>query len=947
MAPPALRPENALKRADELISVGDSQAALQSLYDYITARRIRFAQPSAIEPIVFRFLELGVELKRGRFIKDALHQYKKLVQGSPEGLISVGAICRKYVDFVEKKMALEQVQADESQKGEQDEDLEGGVTAENLLKSAYLQDQSVGGFNDEVLTSWLKFSWESYRAILDLVRNNSQLEITYAGVVNRTMQFCLKYNRKNEFKRLAEMLRQHLDAANYQQSKSGSNIVDLNDSETLQRYLDQRFQQVTVSVKLELWHEAYRSIEDVYHLMKISKQSPRAFTLATHYKNLAKVLLISNAQLLHTVAWEKFYQLYSTNPKASEDDFKRFSSIILLSAVSSPLDELPTVGYDPQMRLYRLLGLESRPSRQEIISLAKNEEIFSKVDEDIKELYELLEVNFDAETIYSQLVTLLPKLESKPYFEEYVTPLKNLIIRKLLVSISENETSINIDQLYERAGLPGQLSQSYWDMEKSLLQAAVEDYVSFTIDHSTNTVTFVKDPFEVISKEISTTEEEEEEEEEEIEEEEHEGEEIPEIDEIPEVEGEEEEEETKEPEPVLTRTSYIRKKLSELSGALYELESFKNASYLQKVKIVRENLISETKESVQNLKEVAEERIKRAQEQKQIYLASAAERAEEDAEVRQIRMLEEKATLEAKIEEEARRRMVEKKKREFEAIKSQEIKKFVEVFNAKGQGHLTNEEVEGLEIPDIRKLIVSKLSKDKNELEEKLNYSIQRLDHTERAYRKSELPLLKKESESLRANDMGKFNELKDQIIKTAKVEHEAKMEDHQRLIQVYDDFKQLRDRLYYAYDQRTSTIIAEKKAQLEAAKNARIEEVRQQRYDELVAEQKAEITRAEREERNKKQDEMARKQREMEEAAERKLQSTRTASISAPFVADNERRAKLDDIARRQREMEDAAEKKAQAGRAPASSTPTSSFDRPLTFKEKMMLKKKAAEGK
>jgi len=131
MAPPPLRPENALKRAEELISVGESQAALQSLFDFFTARRIRFAEPAAVEPIVFRFLELGVDLKKGRMIKDALHQYKKLVQGSPEGLASVSAISRKFIDVVEKKIVSEQAKEDQKT-DEEDDDLEGGITPENL-----------------------------------------------------------------------------------------------------------------------------------------------------------------------------------------------------------------------------------------------------------------------------------------------------------------------------------------------------------------------------------------------------------------------------------------------------------------------------------------------------------------------------------------------------------------------------------------------------------------------------------------------------------------------------------------------------------------------------------------------------------------------------------------------------------------------------------------------
>ncbi|EDO17027.1 hypothetical protein Kpol_1065p43 [Vanderwaltozyma polyspora DSM 70294] len=938
MAPPVLRPDNAIKRADELISVGESQAALQSLYEYLTARKIRFAQPSTVEPIVFKFLELGVDLKRGRLIKDALHQYKKLVQGSQDGLSSVGAVARKFIDCVETKMAFEHLKAEESQT-EEDDDLEGGVTPENLLKSVYIQDQSVAGFNDEVVTSWLKFTWESYRAVLDLVRNNSQLEITYAGVVNRTMQFCLKYNRKNEFKRLAEMLRQHLDAANYQQSKIGSNIVDLSDSETLQRYLDQRFLQLNVSVKLELWHEAFRSIEDVYHLMKMSKHTPKSSTLANYYENLAKVFLISNAQLLHTATWEKFYRLYQSNPNATEEDFKKYSSIILLSALSTPLDILPTVGYDPQMRLYRLLGLESRPTRNEMIELAKQEDIYKHIDEDIIKLYEIMEINYNADTIKTEIAALLPKLEAKPYFKQYINQLRNVLLRKNYVSLSETENAIPTDALYDKASLPGVLSLPHWDMEKTLLQAAVEDYVSISIDHDSNTVTFFKDPFEIISKAAGTVEEEEEEEEEEGEE--VEGEEAETGEEIVEEGEEHENEENKEPEPVITRTTFIRNRLAELSNVLEEIDAFKNASYLEKVKLARETLITQTKDSIENLKQIAEDRAKRAQEQKKKYMASAAVRAEEDAEIRQRQILEEKAALEAKLEQDAHRRLVEKKKREFEDLKQREIQKFIDEFNKKDHAaKIASEEVQGLDIKEIKTLIFSKLSQDKSELEDRMTSSLQKLDHAERAYRKSELPLLRKEAESLKETDMNKFNDMKSKIVDTARAEFDAKMEDHNRLVGVYNDYVSLKDRLTTTVEEKFKLIRAENAAKFEAAKKARIEEVRKQRYEELVAERKAEIEAEEREERAKKQEETARKQKEMEEAAERKSKASSAAAAKSILTGGNDARsAKLDEIARRQREIEQAAERKAQG---PSASTEAPDDEgRNLTYAEKMKLRR------
>ena len=69
------RPENALKRADELIAVGQKESALKVLHDVVTARRHRTWQ-KALEDIMRKHVELCVELKKGRMAKEALMQYR-------------------------------------------------------------------------------------------------------------------------------------------------------------------------------------------------------------------------------------------------------------------------------------------------------------------------------------------------------------------------------------------------------------------------------------------------------------------------------------------------------------------------------------------------------------------------------------------------------------------------------------------------------------------------------------------------------------------------------------------------------------------------------------------------------------------------------------------------------------------------------------------------------
>lgn len=62
----------------------------------------------------------------------------------------------------------------------------------------------------QILLPSLKFLWEIYRAVLDILRSNSKLEHVYHITAQSALKFCHTYHRKMEFRHLCDMLRTHL-----------------------------------------------------------------------------------------------------------------------------------------------------------------------------------------------------------------------------------------------------------------------------------------------------------------------------------------------------------------------------------------------------------------------------------------------------------------------------------------------------------------------------------------------------------------------------------------------------------------------------------------------------------------------------------------------------------------------------------------------------------------
>ncbi|OWM72446.1 hypothetical protein CDL15_Pgr018331 [Punica granatum] len=299
-----VKPENALKRAEELINVGQKQDALQALHDIITSKRSR-AWQKTLERIMFKYIELCVDMRRGRYAKDGLIQYRIVCQ--QVNVTSLEEVIKHFMHLSTEKAEQARSQAQALEEALDVDDLEADKRPEDLMLSYVSGEKGKDRSDREVVTPWFKFLWETYRTVLEILRNNSKLEALYAMTAHRAFQFCKQYRRTTEFRRLCEIIRNHL--ANLNKYRDQRDRPDLSAPESLQLYLDTRFEQLKIATELELWQEAFRSVEDIYGLMCMVKKTPKASLMVVYYAKLTEIFWISSSHLYHAYAWLKLFNL--------------------------------------------------------------------------------------------------------------------------------------------------------------------------------------------------------------------------------------------------------------------------------------------------------------------------------------------------------------------------------------------------------------------------------------------------------------------------------------------------------------------------------------------------------------------------------------------------------------------------------------------------------------
>ena len=474
------------------------------------------------------FVELSVDLKKGKSAKDGLYNYKNTSQNT--NVATIETVFRKFIELSEAKVKEAQAKADEvtgqgeAKEGEAGEssldnvgDLEAIETPESILLSTVSGEQTKDRTDRAIVTPWLKFLWEAYRTVLDIFKNNARLEVMYQTTAHQAFDFCKRYTRKTEFRRLCELLRNHLqNAAKYSQQV---HAINLSDPETLQRHLDTRFEQLNVAVELELWQEAFKSVEDIHTLLSLSKRTPKNSMMATYFERLTRIFLVSENYLFHAAAWSRYYNLLNISARSvaagapkkdnptniSDADLSKAATFVLLSALAIPvistsrsrgaLIDINAAHNTKNARLTNLLGMNSPPSRSILFKDALNKDIMQRARPEIRQLYSILETDFHPKSICAKVSPILSQIGADEDLKKYVVPLQQVILTRLFQQLSQVYTDVKLEDVLALADFPDPFQVSADTIEKFIMNGCKKGDLSMRIDHSTGILTFDSDVF--------------------------------------------------------------------------------------------------------------------------------------------------------------------------------------------------------------------------------------------------------------------------------------------------------------------------------------------------------------------------------------------------------------------------------------------------------------------
>lgn len=751
------------------------EAEFDQIYNEFTIKRYRTFSPE-LETLAIRFASIGVELRRAKQIKDVLVLYKIICQN-----VSVDAIQVFYTKLIE--FSDEQV-ASLNNNDISVDDLE--LPNFNANQATVLSDA------DQLNLNKVKFCWEIYKCMLDLLKNNNKFETLFAIIAKKAFSFCIKFQRKAEFKRYGEFLRNSLNnmvkssASVASGSAKSMYAVDLTAITSSAAQLEVRLAQLGAAVELRCWSESYRVLDDLQTLFNVAKKSLSPQVLFEYFDKVSAILLNSSnndyflfsaAALLKSLAVCGKFRLWKGDADVAAN---RLCDLVLLAFIAIPMD-LTTCKVEEDDRFIKIsqyLGLSSMPTRESLLHEIENVRgtfIKSNATPQLVALFDATLKNFlssSSEVLTSAMAIIAERYTE--FHETIKTAINMQILKGILLYKTKNEFSL-VD-LKESFVFKGESNAKF---ERFICENAWKCFsLRLKINHQTMTVKIGEDLSLFLINNI------------------------------------------------IDLNAANLKKLQTMNLSHYPpliVDAAERSAFLSRCKRIEE-------------KQEKKEQLEIQQEQ-------------ENYKQRTLRLHQEQEMEKIRLADETKKREIERIAREKQEIEREEINNCVKEFNAKcvatGKKYAIKDRTFHTKMEFMQHQMML-LEQDKKECEAFVNRNNKMADHFLRAIRQEEIPVIEKKRDEFYAEQKLMIDEMTQLKHQTARETFEKNLAfkntlgKFQDLIQAHQDaiIKQRRDTFQtkienaqkelVAQKQRLEKLIAEK-----AAEDARIAEQQQKQREE------------------------------------------------------------------------------------------------------------------
>lgn len=218
--------------------------------------------------------------------------------------------------------------------------------------------------------------------------------------------------------------------------------------------------------------------------------------LAMFYQKLAMVFWKSQDYVFHAQAWHKLFAISKDHKKTfSTEEAQYMASCVLLSTLSIPIlnsgpemkkiDPLDNFSTDRQLRLSELVGINTVPTRSDLVQSLISNKIMKYVDPELKDLYSWLEEEFHPLHLAHKVAPILQYVSKQAKLQHYVKPLQRIVMVRLLKQLSQIYSSIKLERLQKLVPFANQ-----FEIEAFVVQAAKDHVVQYRINHRNQCINF-------------------------------------------------------------------------------------------------------------------------------------------------------------------------------------------------------------------------------------------------------------------------------------------------------------------------------------------------------------------------------------------------------------------------------------------------------------------------